>query len=134
MTVSFDLGNRGFNREFFAVAEQSVQRLQFAHRTLCCSGFAEGTNVILMRRTKSFRDKVIQSFSQRIGRRAAKHLFRGCVEQHNLLVFVHSDDRIHRRGQDACQHGFVQPQRGGKLRCRLGFDFRIGIVHRVSWI
>ena len=64
-----------------------------------------------MRAAEAFRDEAVERLPQGFGGRAAEHPLRRLVEKDNALVFIHGDDRVHRRRDNARQSLLALAQR-----------------------
>src|SRR5262249_752581 len=96
----FDFRDRSLDRKLRAVRAKRDER---SHRPARAAGFAEAADEFGVRVAKAFRDEAVERLPQGFGGRAAEHPLRRLVEKDDALVFINSDNRVHRRGDDAIQ-------------------------------
>src|SRR5262249_47994790 len=104
----FNLRDGRFYREFFASGTQSPQCTQVAQSTIRDSAFARAADTGAVFSAEAFRNETLNGIPHYFICRAAEHVLRGSVEQHDPLSIIDSDDRVHRRLNDALQNVCVQ--------------------------
>ena len=92
---------------FFTVGPYAHDHTQRPHLPRGHPGSAELADVLTMNAAKPFGDEPIQPPSQHVLGTPSKHVFRGLVEQDDLLRVIDSDDGIHRRLHDAFEPQLV---------------------------
>nr|WP_308419599.1 hypothetical protein [Chitinimonas koreensis] len=99
--VLLDLGDRGVDREFLAVAAQPGDDAGRAHPARADAGGAELADVLPVNGAIAVGQEPVERRADRAVARAAEHRFGGGVEQHHALRLVDGDDGIHGRFDDA---------------------------------
>ena len=95
--------DRGLDLELAAVRTQSPQRRLHPHAPRCLAGVAEALDVGPVRAAEPFRDEALERLADGIGCPATEHLLCRGVEQHDALIAVDGDDRVHCRAHDRLQ-------------------------------
>ncbi len=109
MPLDFNLGDRSFNGELLAIDPQSGDGAQCAHCALAHAGFAIVLNMADMGGTEALRNKAVYALAQHFGRGNTEHFFSRRIEQHDALLGVNRNDRIHRRGNNPIEPGVAFP-------------------------
>src|SRR6185437_1623823 len=98
-----DMRNGGFDRKLFSVGAESHDGSQFAHLSAGHAALPERLNMMTMGRTEPCGQESIERLSDCFFSGTAEHLLCCSVEQHDSLILIHRDDRIHRGFDDAFQ-------------------------------
>jgi hypothetical protein len=109
-----ELRDRGLDRELLAVRAQAVHhRAARAHAARGHAGLAEAAHVARVLGAVALRHQFLEGFAEHLGGRPAEDLLGGAVVQHDALLFVHGQDPVHGRVEQARQAGFGGVGRGG---------------------
>ena len=94
-SMNLNLGNGGLNRELLTARTQPEERAQAAHAAAADSRLAVLADVPDVRRLIPLRNEPPKALPYRLAGAYPKHLLRRLVEQDNVLLGIHGDQRIH---------------------------------------
>src|SRR5205085_5453414 len=103
LPAGFDLRDRSFDRKLFAIGPQSAHVARAGHSARGDARLPESAYVAHVDGAEVWGDEAVERLAESFGSGAKKHQFGGMIEQQNALFFIHSDDRVHRRIDDAGQ-------------------------------
>ncbi|MDW8469776.1 MAG: hypothetical protein RML56_13230 [Burkholderiales bacterium] len=107
-----------FDGKFGPVGAQRREVRPRAHHAARAPGAAEFIDVRAVRGAKACRDEAVERGAERLLAPPAEHRFRGAVEEHDALLVVHREDRVHRRIDHAFELRLGAPDRGAlRSRC-----------------
>src|SRR5262245_16560871 len=95
------MGNGGFDGKLFAVRSDACYCAELPHPSARHTRLPKSLHVATVRLMETIRNELVQQLTNGVLRGALKHALRRIIEDNNLLLMIHTNDRIHRGFDDA---------------------------------